>query len=57
MKAKARDLRKNPTDAEKLLWYNLRNRRLAGYKFRRQNPIGPFFADFACIEKTLQQMP
>jgi very-short-patch-repair endonuclease len=53
MKAKARELRKNQTDAEKLLWYYLRNRQLTGHKFRRQHPIGRFFADFACIEKTL----
>ena len=53
MKAKARELRKNLTDAERLLWYHLRNRQLGGHKFRRQHPIGPFFADFACIEKML----
>ena len=37
------------TDAERRLWSILRNRRLSGYKFRRQHPIGPFIADFACI--------
>jgi len=31
----------------------LRNRRIAGVKFRRQHPIGPFFADFACISRKL----
>jgi very-short-patch-repair endonuclease len=35
-------------DSEKCLWYALRSRRLLGYKFRRQVPIGPFIADFAC---------
>ena len=48
--ARARDLRTAATDAEHLLWSKLRDRRLAGYKFRRQHPVGPFFADFACIE-------
>lgn len=37
------------TDAERRLWSVLRSRRLSGYKFRRQHPIGPFIADFACI--------
>lgn len=37
------------TDAERRLWSVLRSRRLLGYKFRRQHPIGPFIADFACI--------
>jgi len=35
-------------DCEKRLWYTLRSRRFLGYKFRRQVPIGPFIADFAC---------
>jgi very-short-patch-repair endonuclease len=41
------------TDAEWRLWSALRSRRLAGYKFRRQHPIGPFILDFACIEHRL----
>ena len=49
--AQARKLRKNMTDAERKLWHFLRNRRLAGLKFRRQVPIGPYIVDFACIEK------
>ena len=49
----ARNLRKSSTDAERVLWFNLRNRRLGGYKFRRQYKIGPFIVDFACIEKKL----
>jgi very-short-patch-repair endonuclease len=36
------------TPAESILWKNLRNRRFADFKFRRQHPIGPFFADMAC---------
>ena len=46
----ARSLRQSSTDAECALWHRLRDRRLAGYKFRRQHPEGPFFADFACLE-------
>jgi very-short-patch-repair endonuclease len=47
---RARSLRRSSTDAERAMWRALRNRGLGGYKFRRQHPIGPFFADFACIE-------
>jgi very-short-patch-repair endonuclease len=45
---KARRLRACMTDAEKLLWLQLRDRRFAGYKFRRQLPVGPYFVDFIC---------
>lgn len=55
MKKKLRDvvreLRKNSTDAERLLWNNLRMKQLAGYKFRRQCPIGPYVVDFASLKK------
>jgi very-short-patch-repair endonuclease len=44
----ARRLRRDSTDAEKLLWSRLRSRQLEGAKFVRQLPIGPFVADFAC---------
>ena len=47
---RARELRGASTDAELLLWSKLRARQLAGLKFRRQRPIGPYFADFACVE-------
>jgi very-short-patch-repair endonuclease len=50
---KARALRKNQTDVELLLWQQLRNRRLCSYKFRRQFPIAPYVADFACLELKL----
>ena len=53
MKHRARSLRKNMTDVERLLWQLLRDRQLGGYKFRRQHPIGPFFVDFVCLEKEL----
>ncbi len=49
----ARALRNKATDAERHLWQQLRGRRLAGYKFRRQYPIAGFIADFACIEAKL----
>ena len=44
----ARNLRKNETDAERTLWQGLREFRSAGLHFRRQAPIGPYVADFAC---------
>ncbi|WP_238587623.1 endonuclease domain-containing protein [Caenimonas sp. SL110] len=43
-------MRQEQTDAEALLWSKLRNRQLLDLKFRRQRPVGKFFADFACIE-------
>ena len=46
-------LRSSSPDAERLLWQRLRDRRLGGYKFRRQHPIGGYFADFACVEAKL----
>jgi very-short-patch-repair endonuclease len=46
----ARQLRRNQTDAEHRLWHHLRGRRLLNLRFRRQHPIGPYFADFACLE-------
>jgi very-short-patch-repair endonuclease len=50
---RARQLRKQSTDAERLLWRHLRSRQLNGYKFRRQQPIGRFILDFVCFEKCL----
>jgi very-short-patch-repair endonuclease len=47
---RARRLRNAPTDAEATLWYRLRARRLNGYKFVRQEPIGPYTVDFVCRE-------
>src|SRR6266480_2587173 len=46
----ARDLRKNPTDAERLLWGRLRRQQMDGFKFRRQHSVGPYICDFACLE-------
>lgn len=50
---KARDLRRHMTDAERRLWARLKQRQMLGCKFRRQHPIGPFIADFACVEHKL----
>lgn len=50
---KAKELRKNSTDAERALWRQLRAHRLLGYKFRRQQPIGRYIVDFVCFEKHL----
>jgi very-short-patch-repair endonuclease len=49
----ARQLRNYSTDAEQWLWEHLRNRRMNGYKFRRQVPIGNYIVDFLCKEKRL----
>ncbi len=43
-------LRRGTTDAEKRLWAALRDRRMGGFKFRRQHRIGAYVADFACLE-------
>jgi len=60
IKKHARELRRNLTDSEKVLWEQLRNRRLSGYKFLRQHPIiykadykglNYFIADFYCDSK------
>jgi very-short-patch-repair endonuclease len=50
---KAKKLRRELTDAERKLWSVLRNSQLDGAKFRRQQPIGPFIADFVCQEARL----
>ncbi len=50
---RARELRRSETNAEASLWRRLRGRGLCGLKFVRQEPIGPYFADFACREQKL----
>ena len=50
---KSIELRKNMTDAEQKLWSHIRKEQLNGYKFRRQQPIGPFVVDFVCLPKKL----
>jgi very-short-patch-repair endonuclease len=49
----ARRLRREQTDAECKLWQALRGWRFHGFKFRRQQPIGPYIADFVCFEGKL----
>lgn len=53
MRRRARGLRIRMTDAERKLWFALRDRRFAGIKFRRQVPIGRFIVDFVCFERRL----
>lgn len=50
---RAKWLRRNTTAAEKLLWSALKGKQLKGLKFRRQHPIGNYFADFACLSARL----
>ena len=50
---RARELRKEMTPAERVLWGRLRNRQLKGLKFRRQHPLGRFIVDFCCAEHRL----
>lgn len=49
----ARKLRREQTDVERKLWQALRNRRFASFKFRRQQPVGPYIVDFVCFEEKL----
>ena len=48
---RARKLRNEMTDSERLLWSELRGRRLGEHRFRRQHPIGPYILDFVCLDK------
>lgn len=49
----ARGLRRRQTEAERRLWYALRNRGLERRKFRRQHPIGNYIVDFVCLDAKL----
>jgi very-short-patch-repair endonuclease len=49
----ANALKKEMTEAEKIMWKKLRNRKINGLKFRRQHPIGKFILDFYCYELRL----
>lgn len=53
MRSLARNLRKNQTEAEQILWSKLRSRQLSGFKFRRQHPIESYVLDFYCSETHL----
>jgi very-short-patch-repair endonuclease len=49
----SKELRRNQTTAEKVLWSKLRGNNIKGYKFRRQYAVGRYIADFYCCEKRL----
>lgn len=49
----AKRMRHEPTEAEKLFWWEVRDRRLDGHKFKRQYLVGGYIADFVCIEQKL----
>lgn len=52
-KSQSREFRKNPTETENIFWQAVRNRRIGGLKFRRQQVIEGFIVDFFCEEKKL----
>jgi len=56
MRDRARQLRHAPTVSEQRLWNWLRNRTFAGFKFRREEPIGPYVADFYCARLKLVEL-
>ena len=49
----ARELRRRSTDAERRMWFYLRDQRFSRYKFRRQAPLGDYIADFVCYKARL----
>ncbi|MEW6327782.1 MAG: endonuclease domain-containing protein [Thermodesulfobacteriota bacterium] len=53
MKLLAKSLRRKQSEAERQLWRYIRNRQLAGFKFRRQHIIEPYIVDFICLERKL----
>jgi very-short-patch-repair endonuclease len=52
-RSRAREMRHAPATTEKLFWNEVRDRKLGGFKFRRQVLIGPYIADYVCVEKKL----
>jgi very-short-patch-repair endonuclease len=48
--SRAKELRINPTEAERMLWQHLRLRQFWGYTFRRQQPLGRYIVVFVCLE-------
>ena len=52
-KQRARDLRKNMTDSERIIWSIIRNRQFYGYRFLRQYCMGQYIVDFICREKKI----
>ncbi|MGE0530620.1 MAG: endonuclease domain-containing protein [Hyphomonadaceae bacterium] len=53
LRDRARGMRRQTSRAEEAVWSLLRGRRISGAKFRRQHPIPPYIADFACVEAKL----
>lgn len=53
LKNYAFEMRNKPTEAEKILWFALSGKKLAGYKFRRQHIIGSYITDFICLKENL----
>src|SRR5690348_6100409 len=53
LRDRAREMRANPTPAERRLWAMLRDRRMPSFKFKRQHVIAPYIVDFACLERSL----
>ncbi|MFG0722647.1 endonuclease domain-containing protein [Pseudomonas sp. GLN_6] len=53
VRERARALRRDMTDAERCLWYQLRAHRFMGLKFKRQKPLGCYIVDFVCLEAGL----
>ena len=53
IRLRARALRHNATDAEKLLWHRIRMWQVESCKFRRQQPLGTYIVDFVCLEKRI----
>ena len=54
---RAKELRREATDAERKLWSLLRDHGVDGHKFRRQHPIGRYIADFACVCSGIIDVP
>ncbi len=50
---RAKALRRNLTDAERILWSKLKGKQVNGWQFRKQHPVGPYIADFACVRAKL----
>jgi very-short-patch-repair endonuclease len=50
---RAKQMRHTPVSTEKLFWSEIRNRKLGGFKFKRQVPLGPYIVDFVCLDENL----
>jgi very-short-patch-repair endonuclease len=53
LRQRARAMRREMTPAERKLWYAIRNDQIDGFRFRRQQPAGPYIADFLCAALSL----